>query len=456
MNVLLLTVDSLRADRILSDDCPTPRLDELIDDEVQFTQAITHGHGTPVAFPAILTGTYPMLYGGCTQLSAERPILARKLHEEGYDTAAFTSNPHLFDKYGYGVGFDTFNEYRSDEGGDEHHSPLERVRLAVQPYLDSDSRLYDLARRMYYFLLTTTNERPYAPADEINDHVIEWLDSREGDDPFFSWVHYMDPHYPFYQDEETLAAVGVDPISNSEQRRLNRLMNEEPESLTDADIDLLTDLYDAEVYFTDQQLGRLFDALRERGLYDDTLVIVTSDHGEAFGEHDGFGHYKALYEELVRVPLVMQIPDQESATVHTQTGHADLAPTILDYLGIDHSLAFSGDSLRTLIEGQSSEHGRHVVGHGDPLGVRTEEWKYIWWDRDGDEPLDAELFDLQTDPAETTDVGDEHPDVVEEFDEYLASHVRHAEETGGALDDSEGAADAEGEIAEQLEALGYK
>lgn len=457
MNVLLVTIDSLRADRVLADDDLTPTIDGLAAEGVDFPQAITHGHGTPVAFPAILTGTYPMLYGGCSRLSPERPVLARTLREVGYETVAFTSNPHLFDKYGYGVGFDQFNEYReTGDASEDAHSLLERIRLTVQPYLDNGSRLYDLGRRLYYFLLTATDERPYAPADEINEHVVDWLDGRDWDDPFFAWVHYMDVHYPFYQDADVLSAIGADSIPVARQRRLNRLMNESPDELTDADVDDLATLYDAETYFTDAQLGHLLDALRARDLYEETLVIVTSDHGEGLGEHGGFGHYKALYEELVRVPLVMHVPGQQPATVESQVGLADLAPTVLDYLGEPTERPFSGSSLRPLVEtpGTEREDGRHVVGHGDPLGVRTERWKYVWWDRDGDAPTDAELFDLAADPEETTDVSDDHPDVVEAFDEYLAAHVHHAEETADGLGDAEPEVDEELEA--QLEALGYR
>jgi arylsulfatase A-like enzyme len=234
-------------------------------------------------------------------------------------------------------------------------------------------------------------------------------------------------------------------------------MNEDPEELSEHDVDTLTTLYDAETYFTDRELGRLFDTLRERELYEDTLVIVTSDHGEAFGEHDGFGHYKALYEELVRVPLVIHVPGQESKTVDSQVGLADLSPTVLDYLGLETPDTVSGESLRPLIEGDRSERvdERHVIGHGDPLGVRTERWKYIWWVRDGDEPIDAELFDLRADPEETTDVSADNPKLVEAFDEYLATHVAHADETADALD-SQTETEVDAEIEDQLEALGYR
>jgi arylsulfatase A-like enzyme len=461
MNILLVTTDSLRADRLRSGDGLTPCIDAIAEEGVEFQQAITHGHGTPVAFPAILSGTYPMLYGGCSQLSPKRPILARSLREAGYETVAFTSNPHLFDKYGYEVGFDEFNQYEKTGNGGERnnrHSVLEHVRLSVQSHIDDSSRIYDLARQIYYFLLTATDERPYAPADEINQHVLDWLDCRESETPFFMWVHYMDSHYPFYQDDKTLSAIGAESISTREQRRVNRLMNESPERLSDNDVEVLTTLYDAETYFVDQEFGQLLDGLNERGLRDDTLVVVTSDHGEAFGEHGGFGHYKALYEELVRVPLVIDPPKKTTATVEQQVGLADLAPTFLEYAGVDTSTEgpFSGESLWPLIgNGRSrSRDERHVVGHGDPLGVRTTKWKYIWWDRDGDEPLDAELFDLKTDPDETTDVSDEYPEVIAAFDDYLSGHIWEAEATADALTD-DAAPDIEQTTKDQLEALGY-
>jgi arylsulfatase A-like enzyme len=400
-----------------------------------------------------------MLYGGCSQLSPERPILARTLSDAGYRTSAFTSNPHLFERFGYEVGFEEFNEYRRTEGGSEAGDDpwLERVRLAVQPHLDTDSRLHGLLRRVYYFLMTATNERPYAPADEMNEQFLDWLDGRTGEDPFFTWLHYMDAHYPFYQDEETLAAVGADPIPGRRQRRLNRLMNEEPAELSERDVADLVALYDAETRFADEQIGALLDALDARGVLEDTLVLVTSDHGEALGEHGAFGHYRALYEELLRVPLLARVPTGADATVEEQVGLVDLAPTILDYAGVEPEGApFSGTSLRARVEDGEplDREERLVAGHGDPLGVRTPRWKYVWWDREGDTPTDAELFDLDADPEESVDVSGEHPEVVAEFDAYLADHVALAEET--AVEDRSGEAAVDEEIAEQLEALGYK
>lgn len=491
MNVLLITIDSLRADRVDPNRRLTPEINAVADSGINCRQAVTHGHGTPVAFPSILTGTYPMLYGGCSSLSPRRPVLARRLQAAGYDTVAFTSNPHLFRKYGYGVGFDEFNEYRGDAdnstGG--NYSVLERIRLAVSSTFGQESWIYDFLRPIYYFLLTATDERPYAPADEVNEQFLSWLDDRDSSSPFFSWVHYMDVHYPFYQDDDRLAEIGSDPISTGTQRRLNRLMNESPEELTDADIDTLTTLYDAETRFVDEQLGRLLDALHDRGLYEDTVVIITSDHGEALGEHNRFGHYSAHYEEIVRVPLVFHVPGTVGGIVDRQVGLVDIAPTVLDYLDesvdIAEDVPFSGTSIRPLVEdasnGETGDHegvggdwlgvdnerrlgeddpwwpgNHHVLGHGEPLGIRTERWKYIWWDRDGDEPLDADLFDLRDDPQETTDVSEDYPDVVTTFDDYLAAHVAHGKATDHDPEAASHDGDADGEIEAQLEALGYK
>lgn len=460
MNVLLITIDSLRADRVGTDRGLTPEIDAVAESGINCQQAITHGQGTPIAFPSILTGTYPMLYGGCSSLSPRRPVLPRQLQGAGYDTVAFTSNPHLFENYGYSIGFNEFNEYRGDAGGaaGESHSVLERIRLAVSSVVGQDSQIYDLLRPVYYFLLTATNERPYAPAEEINKHFLSWLDNRDSSTPFFSWVHYMDTHYPFYQDNDRLGEIGADSIPTRTQRRVNRLMNESAEKLTESDVEMLTALYDAETRFTDEQIGRLLDGLRDRGLYEDTIIIITSDHGEALGEHDAFGHYKAPYEELFRVPLVIRIPGGGSHVIDEQVGLVEIAPTVLDYLHEPITTAdeepFSGSSLRQLIESDEEWPGwRHIIGHGNPLGVRTEQWKYVWWNRDGDEPLDIELFDLQEDPDETEDVSDEYPEIVSEFDRLLSDHVVRASKTNHEVETDD---EAKKKIASQLEALGYK
>ncbi|MFB6219673.1 MAG: sulfatase, partial [Halobacteriaceae archaeon] len=352
MNVLLLTVDSLRADRVSAERGLTPRIDALGRDGAAFEQAVTHGHGTPVAFPAILSGTYPMLYGGCSELAPERPVLARFLQDAGYETAAFTSNPHLFERYGYDIGFDVFNEYSETGDGDAGGSTplIERVRERLKHHLQDGSLAWNLLRRVYYLAMTVTEQRPYAPADAINGHVLDWLDGRDGDRPFFVWAHYMDTHYPFYQGADRLDEVGADPIPTGRQRRLNRLMNESPEQLSSEDVADLNALYDAETRFVDEHVGALLDELDRRGLREETLVVLTSDHGEALGEHDAFGHYQALYEELVRVPLVVAGPDVPAATVEHQTGLVDIAPTVLDYAGVEHSAPFSGESVRPWLE----------------------------------------------------------------------------------------------------------
>lgn len=459
MNVLLVTIDSLRADRVAEDNDLTPTIDALAEDGIDCQQAISHGYGTPVAFPSILSGTYPRLHGGISYFSDRRPALAERLQRDGYETAAFTSNPHLFERYGYENGFDEFNAY-GESGDDSGHSLIDRIRLTAAEYVSEDSKLYDLLRRVYYLLLTATAERPYTPADDINDRFFDWFDGRENDDQFFGWVHYMDAHYPFYQDESMFEKIGADPLSMGRQREVNRLMNEEPESMTDADVEDLETLYDAETRFSDDQLGRLLDGLRARDAEEDTLVVVTSDHGEALGEHDAFGHYPVLYEELVRVPLVVRVPGESSATVTEQVGLADIAPTVLDYLDLpvetDTDEPFSGASIRPLAEGTHDGEwvgNRHVIAHDDPIGLRTPRWKYGWIDHDGPEPNRVELFDLDADPEETTDVSDEHPDLVAEFDDYLADHVRHAEATDHDPDAPSDTADDD--VQDQLEALGY-
>jgi arylsulfatase A-like enzyme len=144
-------------------------------------------------------------------------------------------------------------------------------------------------------------------------------------------------------------------------------------------------------------------------------------------------------------------------------GHVEIAPTVLDFLdepiAADEEEAHSGASLRHLIDGDEEwPSQRHVIGHGDPLGVRTKRWKYIWWDRDGDKPVDSELFDLQTDPDETTDVSDEYPNVTSELDTCLSGHIAQAKETDhdpNTTTRNEGETSDEG-IEAQLKALGYK
>lgn len=213
----------------------------------------------------------------------------------------------------------------------------------------------------------------------------------ESEAPFFLWVHLFNVHEPYLWD-----------------RRPSRFGDE------------VEDHYDTEVFFADEQVGRLLEALAEKGLADRTVVIVASDHGEAFGEHGSWGHSYTLYDEELRAPLLVHVPGLDPRVVDAPVGLHDVAPTMLDLAGLRPRTRLAGRSLVPALVGEDAlPDDRLLFAELMPDGllpfdrrvVRRGRYKLHWWVRDGT----YELYDLVEDPGETRDLGDARPEVVEDL-----------------------------------------
>jgi len=451
-NVLLITIDSLRHDyeTLLDIDADVlSRVRETLPDPITFSQVVANGSNTPSSFPSILTSTHALMYGGYDYLDDRRPFLAATLQEAGFETVAYHSNPHLGSNHNYDFGFDTFND--SAEGSDT----VAGLKDRIEERLDPNSRLYSLLRRVWHLVSLSTDTGAYAKASTISDNAIDWLQGYENTDPFFMWLHYMDVHYPFTPPAACLTELGVTPPSNRKIADLNGRMQEAPDSLTEADIETLLKLYLGEIVFVDRQLDRLFGVLDDRGLLSDTAVFVTADHGEAFGEHGRFGHHPYMYDELVHVPMIASVPGYEGDTITEQVSLADIGPTIYDIVGIGTPSSVQGESFQPLLDGAERE--QHIAlctaGGGSILASRTPNWKCLW-SRDGKLELDGgetELYALDTDPAETTDVSGEYPAIVDRFVDRMKTYVADAERTDTALPSVE----ENDETKQRLKDLGY-
>lgn len=445
-NVVFITIDSLRADHTAClnyERAVDPRLGEVCERGTAFRQAVANGPNTTASFPSILTGAHSLTYGSYGICGEGSPFLSRALKQAGYQTVGYHSNPHLGKEQGYPTGFDTFNDAVEGE------ESIVSLKDSVDRLLSTDTILYRLLRRAWHYFSMTTTSSAYARADTISDNAIEWLNQeRTADDPFFLWLHYMDVHYPFHPPETAMEELSFTPLSKRRIVDLNGRMQERPEELTEEDVEDLLKLYDAEIRYTDRQIGRVLDTLEKQGILDDTIVVITADHGEAFGEHDRFGHHPYPYDELVRVPLAIAGPGVESTTVDQQVSLIDLPPTVLDLVGAETPDAMEGRSFAPALSGERIDDrtAMTISDNGDVFGCRTTEWKYIT--RVNDE--ESLLFDLGADPAESQNVAEDSPDVVDRFDsvvdEYLAS-----------IDRADASADVEysPETQQRLADLGY-
>jgi arylsulfatase A-like enzyme/Flp pilus assembly protein TadD len=343
MNVLLVTLDTTRADRLGcygSSRARTPNLDALAAAGVRFESVYCQVPLTTPSHCSILTGTYPLYHqvhnNGSYGLPAELTTLAEILKGRGFQTAAFVASFTVDSRFGLAQGFDVYDD-RLTEGEAFKPSNAERK------------------------------------ADKVYAAFRGWLDSR-GDGSFFCWVHFYDPHIPY------------DPPA--------------PYS-----IDFADSPYDGEIAYMDHYVGQVMAALREKGLFQNTLVVLAGDHGEAFGEKVEVGHGVFLYDGTLRVPMIFSAEGRlpKGAVISPRVRLIDIVPSVLDMLEIPPPTEVQGESLLPLISGQKSEDldsyvetyfPRENYGWSELVGLIQGDWKYIRAPK-------PELYNLKTDPEET-------------------------------------------------------
>lgn len=443
-DIVLITVDSLRADHVGCygyDRNTTPNIDDLAADGRRFVNTFAHACSTRPSFPSILTSSYALLHGGFEQLSSERATLAEVLSDTGYRTAGFHSNLYLSADFGYDRGFDRFYDSKSDP------TFLAQVRQTVKTHLDQDGILYRSLQKAF----NATERRAgvelgsaYVQADEMTAMALEWA-QQAADGPHFLWVHYMDVHHPYTPPASYQQQFRDDSVDDDRAIRLRRKMLENPDSITDDELATIIDLYDAEIAFVDAEIDRLLDGL-ENAWGNKPLVAFTADHGEEFLDHGQFSHAATFYDEVLHVPLVIR-DGQSSGTVDDLVGLLDLAPTLVDHAETTKPSAFLGQTLQS-----DGGHDRDQViaewadyDEGDRrFALRTDDWKYV---RMEDE--EERLFDLRSDPQETTNVATNHPEELSKFRERVDEHAERVsdESVGAAMDET---------VRQRLRDLGYQ
>ncbi|KZX48723.1 sulfatase [Haloarcula sp. K1] len=310
-NIILLSADALRADHL---SCygyhreTSPVLDEFAEESIRFTNAYSASSHTREAVPALLTGEYPdVAINDSYRLATE--TIASQLSEAGFATGGFHSNPFVSRAYGFDQGFDKFDD-------DLHFGQHKLVALA--------QRALDKLRN-----------RHYARAEEINERSLSWIDSLDSDDPFFLWNHYMDTHGPYEPPGEYATLYADKKLSGRDAQSLYQRAIDKPESITEEERQLLIDLYDAEIRYNDEHIGEFLNELRSRDLLEDSLLVVTADHGDAFGEHGYYEHPRYLHDEITHIPLFVREPDGADRTVETPVSTLDIVSTFKRIAGLD-------------------------------------------------------------------------------------------------------------------------
>ncbi len=358
LNVLVVLVDTLRADHLelyghTRD--TAPRLRAWAEQAVVFEEAITASPWTLPSVASIFTGLYVSAHevrDFGDGLATHHVTLAERFRDAGYRTAALMKTGVLVGEAGFEQGFDTWE--------------------ADPDFRDSS-------------------------AQDLTDRALAWLDA-EASDPFLLYLHYTDPHYdyiapePYYESH----AAGIDSELTGGAWQIKEIRDGERE-LLDGDIDRLLALYDGEITYWDSQLGRLLDHLEASGLADQTLVVLTSDHGEQFHEHGNWFHTK-LYQQLLHVPLVVSGPGLVPRRVPGVVRTVDLAPTLAGRLGLEPVAWWQGHDLGGALDGGAvpAEPAYFEYTPGSDRGIQSQDrMKFFVEDKA------YHFFDLEADPAES-------------------------------------------------------
>jgi arylsulfatase A-like enzyme len=408
-NILLITMDTVRADHISAygyERDTTPYLREFAREATVYEHAIASDGFTLPTHASIFTGLYPSWHGATFQpgkrynmpLAPRSRTLAGILRADGYWTVEAVAN------YGYlGPG-----------EGLEQGFALTEANLAVHL---SDAKRPFYLREAAIKLLTHAGGtaeffQSYLRATDINRHAFALFEeARTRRRPFFMFLNYMDAHSPYFaplpfRERFSTGGSHLSPLTTDTYAAIRDSVNAGKRVLDEKERRFLLSHYDGGIAFIDAGLKDVIKRLRELGLYDNTLVIITSDHGEAFGEHNSMAHGNgSVYQDQVHVPLLIKYPDQHQAyQSDALVSQVDLMPTVLDLAGIEIPRSLQGHSLRgsqnqqgsaVFAEGEGRSQNANPRLRGSRRAVFSGNWKLIAWSAGN-----PELYNLAADPGE--------------------------------------------------------
>ncbi|MCK4305277.1 MAG: sulfatase, partial [Candidatus Eisenbacteria sp.] len=397
-NLLLVTIDALRADHLgaYGYERPTsPVIDSLAAESVLFEHCFSQGNRTELSMGSMFTSLYPSMHSVrrvkymANALPDEIETLAESLRDAGLRTVGLMDNPYLKREWGLTQGFDLVKEF--------HYGYLGLLPVRCLLRLG---------------LLSSPNRVPLAPvprADLVIDEAIRQLRHLK-DRPFYLYVHLMDVHHPYIPPKPYEASFQTPGASSTQAKSFwmshwavfNMLPSEE-ELLPRADLLRVTDLYDAAIRYVDAQIGRLLKQMDLLGLSENTLVILTSDHGDEFLEHGDILHKNQfLYDELIHVPLIIRTPGNEKPRrVEEIVRHIDFLPTVQEIFGLPIGGDVQGQSLKPLLFGSPGWVEVPAFSQSyEFAAVRTQTHKLMYNLPNGK----SHCFDLLVDPAEMNNV----------------------------------------------------
>lgn len=439
-NVILIVIDSLRADRIGcygNGEMHTPALDRLASEGTRFTRVFPEAMPTVPARRSILTGrrSFPFRdwepWWGMAKRPGWRPIMPRErtlvedMRDNGYWTAYVSDNPFL-------TVAETFEPFRAKlhryvpvigQRGEHIPAssvPLEEARRWLPAAMRDDEREVRAVQR--YLANNGRGEHAgQTAAARVFKAAARELDRVPADRPFFLGVDAFDPHEPWAPPPEYLSMYGDPDYDGPEVANVHY---RGADYLSPTEIQRLQAIYKASVTMVDDWLGRFLDRVEQRGLAESTVIGLVSDHGVLLGEHrwTGKGDYR-LHPELIHVPLIVRDPDGRGAGRESDyfANTIDLGPTLMSLAGLHPAERFEGTDLTPILEGERPHVSRPFTygGYGNFCYAVDDRWKLIT----ANDRHKHKLFDLEADPGEHHDVSDRHPDVADELYERIVAEI---------------------------------
>ena len=418
-NVLFLVIDTLRADHL---GCyghnrdTSPYIDDLAEHSTMFEHAISSAPWTAPSISSMFTAQYPAVLGFkdenlTVKLRHYFVTLAEVFRENNYKTKGLISHTLLSSRLGFAQGFDSYDEKNAKGHG----------------HISSNS----LLKKATAFLKANKDKK------------------------FFLFVHFFDPHYDYILHEEFNFYPGYKgPLQSSEPvKRLRRIARE----LEESDIEYIKALYDSEIRFTDLHIGNLIEQLKTLKLFDDTLIVLTADHGEEFLERGDYwiGHTRKLYQEQIHVPLIIKLPQEtEGKTIEEYVEVMNLMPTLVNYIGLKFSAEYEHEEIIFPLITEHSGSNRPIISETQRNGVKLQsvildDWKYIY----NLNTYSQELYKLTNDPGESENLASLNQErlqkmemTLQDWDDYAQSKIAGTTIQEGMLTKKQ---------MERLKSLGY-
>ncbi|MFC6614893.1 sulfatase [Halopenitus salinus] len=480
-NIVLVVMDTARYDSVLVSQAELPTFEFLRERGVTYTSAFASAPWTLPSHGGLFSGRYSSRHGASAaakRFSKNTPTVVEAFEKASYETVAVSNNTWISDEFGFARGFDTFRKNWQYIQSDVDLGKIARKEEGFNKIRGVTKQLFDgnpivnVANAVYGQFGRRADDDG---AKGTNQWISRWLSDRADSDPFFLFINYLEPHLEYRPPEEYTKAHLPEGVSYAEAMKVNQdawsyIANDV--EMTDRDFRILEALYNAEIAYLDEQIGELQRLLEKAGQWEDTIFVVTGDHGENIGDHGLMDHQYCLYDTLIHIPLIIQGGDFTGGeTVDELVQLTDLAPTLLDAAEI------AAPEFREQLQGRSflpnldtspreyvfSEYlapqpsmdalKKRVGDIPDEVyeydrslrAIRGKKWKLI---RGSDGT--TELYHISNDPHETMNLASDRPEKVDELEDELDTWLDSFEHV-----DTSGTVEMSNDTKDRLEDLGY-